>query len=1513
MEWIYYEHWGGDAITNVTIAYIESKEIPHLKSGDIFKIIQRRDDVLDSEKPSAGQSAKSASSRDSVNLDTRPDASAPVQDTLLYMRNKQQQSSDGESNEDEKNRMFGSSVSTEKLYKHDEVLQYTEGKQDKLTENSHMFVDIDLSTPKGLFQFAYETLQFACACLNDRTNGTIHFGVASQQTGAQRPGTVIGTRLTKHEDYTKYLRNAVQRCFTSDLQAVVSSCVQDPAFIKVVGPKKDTYVVEVHVIPSCVSCQDEAFFVRLPRSKPSKGESLELDKPAVFRWKHDKPSRVAADKLKSFMKSKQSLAIKRRIEEQAQCQAESGITETLTKKLVRLLCHGKDDFVGESYPILVINKPDKQMDQSFLKNTMSFLNKIQWKAVFDFDADATICKFFDSQEERAVEIITTASDFNPRSAKNIQNPGCLENLKNSIRTSNRCPWIFCNGHNDSRNDQLDPITWNKEENEGFKKAVEFFGDEIPKGRGVIVHLLLSDEWKVMMEAAQCFYSMFSDQCMCVTAEECCWMPWKDELVHRHCDSAEQLDDRAVVGMSWKQVNQAVEVLSGPKQQGECRVPSSGGPYVTIKPHILQRLEDLEVLGANQCENSEILKDAHALEEHRLKTEELFYRGNKADWWNFHFSDHVLRRDKQDLLTHTVDHELEGRSSDRSHVRTIKVKHQPGSGGTTTAMQTLWDFRKQYRCAIVRKISRDTVNQILQLHSHEDASPRPVLLLLDNADDEHATDLKIELEEQSKRKIRSNPNMPKVTCVFIECVRSTKPVDSDIMITHKLSKEEIKWFEMTNRRLEETHSENSGANPKLLLSFNIMRKNFDPEYIKAQVKEVIGDIESHKEKTLLKYIALVNTYEVGFDPLPTAAFDLLMNEGPIQPRGKYKTLTLWETELSPALGILINEVSSTSAGYGRSLRMASPLLSKHVLTELRKQPDGTEQSMSDLVDQFFSDNYVFRQISQSKKALCDLVKTMLVRRERFVDGSPDTAFAPLIEHIYTCETPDKACDVIQHGYELIKDAFIAQQIARLYIKRKNWQKAVEYAKLSTDQISYNSYLWDTYGRVYLLQVEHDLEEIKTEGVTRNRNEEIGRIVEMAMKGIDIFQTAQKVNEMEARCNEAGYVNELKLTMKLIDYLRKTGAFGDEEHTRQILVGAADVPRAFVFLKGLGGQDYAARLKQIHSRVLKTLVYLDDKNLHLSHTLHDDRSQRNREHLNRLKRRYFFFFGKPLGNDSARRRLPVKERCEDRRRQLSGYECYALGNIFKQEETKLLEMQRLVQANVDDAAPVVNAEDLRVLICVNLVLSVNYRNDESTSMYNLLSQHSCNVYEHRHKLSMMYLEAYLFYVMFNWPRTNVICRVHPRLLVESLPRWKDDFFRRYPKHKDAKSYRNRPTTKFFLANGNGMKSIFCNEGKMDGMGEGGFWRDPDILDKLQRFTGILVDDGCTVEVNVEYGDTQTHIKIPTSFPIPHRAMWFKKVYFVIGFSWDGPKAFDVDLENPAAQHKQTTDTHRHKERR
>ena len=207
------------------------------------------------------------------------------------------------------------------------------------------------------------------------------------------------------------------------------------------------------------------------------------------------------------------------------------------------------------------------------------------------------------------------------------------------------------------------------------------------------------------------------------------------------------------------------------------------------------------------------------------------------------------------------------------------------------------------------------------------------------------------------------------------------------------------------------------------------------------------------------------------------------------------------------------------------------------------------------------------------------------------------------------------------------------------------------------------------------------------------------------------------------------------------------------------------------------------------------------------------------------------------------------------------------------------------------------DLRMFISGSLALSVKCPTGESEKTYDNLSRYSREMFEKRSESPMTYLEAYLFYAMFNWPRNKKQCHVLPRDLQDSLQKWKKALTDKYTYRRES----DRPikkTTQFFLANGNGMESIFYTEKSSVGKRGASFFRSQGMVEKLQRFTGCLRNDGDYVDVRLQYNDGKHgKITIPTMYKIFNRDMWNKTVYFVIGFSWDGPKAFDVDVETPA----------------
>ena len=1412
-------------------------------------------------------------------------------------------------------RTFDRAVRLTDKYTHHDVLSCSEGQLHDLLQPIHRFVDIDLSTKEGTFTLASETIRFVCACLNDRTNGTLHFGVSSR-TSVTKLGEILGTTLKDAKQmYEEYVTKAVSRCFVPELRDVALACMRPLKFIEVV-PTHDTprFVVEIDVVPSYSLCQKEAFFILVPRHRKGKGDVLQFERQAVYRWIESNPTEVRDDELVRFMKFKQKLAETRKERELGARQTTDKITYSMSKdRLIKLLCIGEDGFIGDVYPILVINKPDAYMDQSYVRENMNFLHRIEWKAVFDFDSKSAVCDFITSKDQ-LIKISTTADDFYSRSSENINDPDRLKRLQEDIRNSIPYQWIFVNGHHSSGVDSNDPYSWKKQKHEGFKKAVDFFASEIPAGRAIIVFVLLSKDWKVMLEASEEFFYAFPDQWMCIAKEEAVSQPWNEELLRRHCIDKEAIENRTVVGMPWDHVQEAVQQIRGPSRTGECMLHTSTGAYVPMKKITLNELGDLDILSAAQCENAKIL-ESDQLDGYRKKMEEMFYKGGEVDWWNFYFPDNVLERTIGAKAKSYVISELQNDSS--GNIGKVTVYHEPGAGGTTTCKHILWDLRKTNRCAIVRNISEQTHKQIIKLWSFKDENARPVLVLLDNQDEEKSRVLKAMLEETAKQMPREEPARQRSPpCMFLVCRRHPPlswrkvPLSTiTVSLKQELDIKELMWFKKKYQELEENHQENNGVDPKHLISFNILKENFDKEYIERTVTTLLDAITSEKERLLLKYVSLVNAFELGFHPLPTCAFDTLMVDLPYAPgprRGPQAISCRWETKLSKGIRILTHEVYSQGLGYTHSIRITSPLLSRVILTELMKRPNEFAEPLSEVVADFFDNNDIFRQKCHARNKLLILVKNMLVTRARLPSGLAESNFSPLVQEVIDKETMEKAALMLQHCCRLTEDPFVAQQIARLYMQAKDWPQAETYAKYATDKVPDNSFVWDTYGRVFLRQVADKHCRLSQNEETKIAVDEIILVIDTATQGIDIFRRAQKVADNERQSNNAGYLGEVEITVALLDCLKFIDVFSDMDVLHRFLVDDEYVPIDARCMYDVNGQNYVSRLKQLQWDVRKVFVRLDDESEQLHEDMNEHRRRTDDNIRLKMKLAIHRYFGE--ANDTVPDTLSDKEKCEYRRRLLFQQYAHSLCGMFNllhdtNAERKLRFVRDLLTENINDCTKP-DAYDLRAMISVCLALlhipdSQSADSYLNTIKYDDMVAWSCKLYELRGTVPCIWLEPYLFYVLFNWPRKNT--RVHLPELEAALRHWKEAYYLKYPRQRaEGKPYRKRGHTKFFLANGSDMASIttFDQLDRRHLKGDA-FWRYPRVLHTLQRFSGQLLHDGGEVMVELQCeGCESVVLPIPTSFPIVDldRTMWNQTVFFVIGFSWLGPQAFDVSREDP-----------------
>ena len=913
-------------------------------------------------------------------------------------------------------------------------------------------------------------------------------------------------------------------------------------------------------------------------------------------------------------------------------------------------------------------------------------------------------------------------------------------------------------------------------------------------------------------------------------------------------------------------------------------------------------------------------------------EEQFYRGAEVDWWNFAFQRHVCKREKLDDLKRKVRDSLQGISlADDNLVGRVVLYHQPGAGGSTVARNVLWDFRKEYRCAVIKNITDMTAEQIARFRSYKDNNePKPVLLLLDNHDEEKTNMLWAFLEREARRIMRENEHQ-RIMCVFLICLRRSVlkyQLTSTVILKQELSPLEKQWFK--------THTfSNKEIDPTCLISFNIMKDNFNASILSETVKHFVSSIENEKEILLLKYISLINTYDIDFRSVPTAAFDSFMT---VMKRSKgtllYSTsmrmgsgvkMKRWENDLSGSFHTLMNRARRLGMGYIHSLRITNHFLAACVLETLRNNKD-VKQMISDVAMEFIQDEDIFTApTGMARNDLIKTIKDMLKRRERSMTGKPETQFAPLIQHIVQNESVEKAKHLLKTFYVISeKDPFISQQIARLCIYNNEWDEAKDYAGKATTQKPDNSYLWDTYGRASLGQLSSMYNTLLDQSDVSN--EDITLIVRLAFAGIDKFQRVQElsVDEYAVYVNDAGFFGQLETISKLLDCFCLVQPFRDNREMLQTFLVKRDyIPTELLFLADVEGEHFLVRIKQLQSDVHSVVRHLEDEKIQLKEGVLDEYRKGHfrisQDRLIHLKNNLGDYFGEH--DNKIPSNLSLEETCDYRRRHiffLVGNTLARIHSLRLEEEqgenllNQIWEMSTLnIQANCG------NEQDYKVNLCASFVLILLSGRYIDKFDHSAIVQYSKELYSLRNQGEndrFVSLEPYLFYVMLNWPGRNTSNPNMSRIaLPDVLKQWKEAYYKKYPRQRDeGKPYKKKDTTMFFLANGSDLRSIASYEqlDEADPYNEvasskalqarkDAFWSKPHVLRQLKRFEGTLHGDGAEVKLKLGLDSVfKSHIIIPTSFPIHQKSWWYKTVFFVIGFSWFGPKAYDVNSIDPTA---------------
>ncbi len=1372
-------------------------------------------------------------------------------------------------------RKFDSPVTITDKYKDGDYFQNAESRPtDLLTPVRHFIKakdNLDLKGP-SFEEFAWKIIHFATACLNARSNGVIYFGVDGQH--------IRGLPLTISKSLLDIeITQKIRSSFPVDQVSPVLKCIRPLRFVEVIPRQKvRKYVIEVEIVPKSIWCGKLTF------------TCFSVGRFVPFHFgSNDLPCAMNDSEQAMYYANSKDKYIKDREFGDSQSMKIIPISYApkLKENLINALCRGDDKFKGDRYPILVLSPIDESIDPSHF----SFLKDVKWKLVLDFGSDSAIYDYLHNAGE--VFRISEMSAFDPDQFK--ANPDYMKRLEDEIKTRGVPFWVFANGYDKLKSDQMQSREWKQKRRQGLRDCINLYLKAYPKNRIVTIFLLLSKDFSIMAEAADEFCSNIHSpySYVCISENSSMAQSWMDILLGKDCMDKEILQKQTISGLPWPFVKETFDEITDNEPTFEYKVPTNLGLKV-LSTRKRRTWTSLEIVAANHCEEDTGVKSLKARRAKSKEIAEQFYRGGKAEWWNFHLH-HVCERNIHNKLTDMISASLVSQDyGGRDGIEIVTLYHQPGAGGSTCARHVLWDLKHRYKCAEVRSVTETTCSDIAAFREFGEqigSDPQPVLLLLDNIEADQKMSLLEQMEEKSRHRDRNVQNVNRAYCVCLLVERrSAIPLSNPTEICFRLKQE------LTRAEQEQFHAkeynliaDDEGIDPKKMIAFNILKENFDREYIKKTVTEYVNNLKSQKERFLLQYLAFLNYYDVKKKAPNVSSFDTFMDDD-----------SLWEGSLSDEIQVLVHVHSAQKSDEGvRTISVCHSLLSKEILDVLK----GT--TLSAFTTDFF--RHPFLGTHFAGKRLIEHLSGLLRIREIKADGSQEQ-FAPLILEILETENHDAAVNTLVAGYEVTQKvnsliaARIAQQLARLYIKSSSWDEAMYFADQATKAAPDNFYFMDTKGQVYRDKLEFYLDNLKNTQTQKGvlTGSEILQAVKIAYEGMEIFE---KVHEMASGMDTTitGRQGLLYIVASLLDCLalhpefRKRHLSGPSHTTavssklHQLLVDPDFYIEKLDYWTDIDGIDYITFIKSLQEKVKGCIRDIDEYHTHLFPAHFDTRMAKHIELTKKvvkwLKKRIDKYFVKPIEKGNP------KQQQEDT---IFQYETTTLNSLLKDGRTKGKEYLQYVQEHTYNKAD--SVESLLGLINVTIALWTIFPDDQHRFTFSDVAEWSKKMYAQR-SLQPRLLEPYMYYVMFNWPQGNQLDL--QKTISDALPKWRDLFTRKYPGQKEGGKGHSKMKTShaFYFGKGEGMKSIVHNSviHTRDDKPRGeGIWKDENTQRILKRFSGILSSRGENVLVHAAETN-QPLFTIPSAYPINDSLWWNKPVNFVIGFTWMAPKAFDIQLDD------------------
>ncbi|KAL4657913.1 sterile alpha motif domain-containing protein 9-like [Arapaima gigas] len=1114
-----------------------------MKSGPALLIIKKRDELIDSRReqkpPQVQKKQPSGLSKEPELKNMKEGASDQSTDTVPAQTlpetktSKKKRVGGVSAKTDCKPRPFGTDGIDFTYVKHS-VLLPESGVIDLISpchEYKSFSTAATLDRQRLQAKFAKEVLKFGTGCMNIRTNGTIHFGVMdSREDGGFVHGEIIGVRAEEKDIYTDAL-DYIEKCFSKSDSEHVRQCIRPPQFIEVVdmnGTDKH-YVVEVDIVPAISIVKNRVYSVRLPNFK-EKSNKVEYEKDTIYQRVGAKTEPVSDQK--EFCQRIRDRDVQREEAEKSHFLNAPDVCEDLGRKLTLLVTSGKKVIEKEKLYILVTNK----FQQSDL-SSIDFLLNMKIFCVFDFDPDSKRSGFCSKYLKHHAANLHFMQNYKIPSGMSIKE------FESHLHLFEQTSWIFCNGRSDFRGNEMpcDEMTWIKTKITLLRECVSLICKQIlPKGSFLVIFLLTSPVEKPILHT---FYEFFTEMeghedILCISESEENYQKW-ESFAAASCDM-DALRKSSVVGMKMSHVNATIQHIQPLTTRATKHLTVFTKGQCLLETREEERIYSLEILGVDQCDGT----SEDFIEAKKKHIESYFYQGGKVNWLNFWLAEkkyvgEVIQRDAYREASKLLSDILKWRVDSRS-VSIINIYHHPGSGGSTVARQVLWNNRKDLRCAVVKPSYSASIvcEHAVQLREYEEKEREkcvPVLLLVEDCNNEFLDDLRNELEGAiSTQRITQGT----LCFILLTCRRSHNPEKmckesplQNVGVTHKLSAEEKRQFAGKRKMLEERYQ------PEFILTFVLMSEEFDQQYVKNFVEHLLQEIDHKSVVTrLILYVALLNSYVQNSFISQSHCEALLALTMHLERFRQH----IFERALSEQAKLVFIHLRDEKT-YIESIRIIHPLVAKEIVRQLL----GSDQEQSGIAMDLLHEDVLYEH-RFGKEEYLTFLRALFIRRCRISKGDEsDSFFSPLIEHVKEHESPEKALKLLEAAYvRFNRDAFFAQQLARLNYSCEKFEEAEQWAEAAVRKMPQNSYILDTKGQVYRRWFMAKCKAIEKVAKTP---ENTANAIETALKAMECFKKCEKaaISDLETM-NNSGFFAAVEVGCSLLKLIFSLPVFSSKTY-------------------------------------------------------------------------------------------------------------------------------------------------------------------------------------------------------------------------------------------------------------------------------------------------------------------------------------------------------------------------------